>query len=79
MKGNLLPFLLTLLAVLGVLFFRSLDPRQVLFSNDAPLGALTAAANNLVDSLFGSWGDQNWVGFQLNGFKKVRRAGAPLA
>ncbi|GDY18842.1 hypothetical protein LBMAG56_01870 [Verrucomicrobiota bacterium] len=64
MKGNLLPFLLTLLGVLGVMFFRSLDTKQVLFSNDAPLGALTAAANNLVDGLFGGWGDQNWVGVE---------------
>ncbi len=64
--GGSRTFLLLLLAlgcVLLFLFNGGLDPKQVLFSNDAPLGAMTAKANAMPSSFFGYWQDLNWLGF----------------
>src|SRR5947207_2771081 len=54
--------LLALLAVLLLLFYRSLDPAQVLFSNDGPLGALMADQVRTANPLTGFWTDLSWVG-----------------
>lgn len=56
-------FLLALGCVLTFLFHRSLEPNQVLFSNDGPLGAMVAKANSMPSGFFGYWQDLNWVGF----------------
>ena len=51
-----------LLLVLILLFFRSFESDQVLFSNDAPLGSMSAANVSLPQIFFGFWWDLNWVG-----------------
>src|SRR4051812_36624793 len=51
-----------LLAVLAVLFFRSLSPEFVLFANDGPLGAIKADAVRPPASFMGVWFDLNWLG-----------------
>lgn len=50
--------------LMGVLFARSFVPHDVLFSNDAPLGALSATANDPVRAMTGNWQDLNWVGVE---------------
>src|SRR5215471_5455775 len=56
-----------LLAVLGVLLFRSLLPGLVLFSNDGPLGRLVSASHRLPDIFTGAWQDLNVVGLREGG------------
>lgn len=56
------PFLAILLGLLIVLFWRSLVPSDVLFSNDGPLGAISAAAADPVGGMSGNWQDLNWIG-----------------
>ena len=55
-----------LLALLGgtllVLFLKSLDPHQILFANDAPLGFLRAECNSLPERFAGTWRNLTWVG-----------------
>ncbi len=57
-------FALLLTLILAVLFFRSFQPAEVVFSNDGPLGGLVAAVNRMPDVLFGAWHDINWLGSQ---------------
>jgi hypothetical protein len=59
--------LLVLLAVLGVLLFRSFLPGLVLFSNDGPLGRLVSASHRLPDIFTGAWQDLNIVGLREGG------------
>jgi hypothetical protein len=58
----LLPLLLA--AILAVLFWRSFEPNEVIFSNDGPLGGLMAALNRVPDVFVGAWHDLNWIGTQ---------------
>ena len=51
-----------LMLAVGTLFWKSLQPEFVLFSNDAPLGVLHSDAGKLPDGFFGFWQDLNWVG-----------------
>jgi len=51
-----------LVAVLSVLFRANFDPDHVSFSNDAPVGAISAAARAVPGVLTGVWQDLNWVG-----------------
>ncbi len=51
-----------LLTILCVLFHKSFDPNQVLFANDAPLGAIKATMNTLPGTFTGNWQDLNWIG-----------------
>jgi hypothetical protein len=53
---------LLLACVLALLFYRSLQPGQVLFSNDGPLGATSAEAAAMPSLFFGYWQDLNWIG-----------------
>ncbi len=53
---------LVLGAVLLTLFARSLQPGQILFSSDGPLGANAAAYAALPEAFHGMWQDLNWVG-----------------
>jgi hypothetical protein len=48
--------------ILLVLFFRSLSPTQVLFANDGPLGANSAACADYPAVFSGIWVDLNWLG-----------------
>jgi len=54
-----------LLLVLILLFFRSFQSDQVLFSNDGPLGLNSAAYASPTTIFFGCWGDLNWVGGEM--------------
>lgn len=54
--------LLALLAVLLMLFHRSFEAGQLLFSSDGPLGANAAAYAAMPDAFTGMWNDLNWVG-----------------
>lgn len=49
-------------AVLAFLFAKSFSPDYVVFANDGPLGATTAACGRMPDGMFGVWNDLNWVG-----------------
>jgi hypothetical protein len=51
-----------LLAVLYVLFAKSFQPDQILFSSDGPLGNNAAAYSALPEAFSGMWLDLNWVG-----------------
>jgi hypothetical protein len=61
----LAPFWL-LLGLLGaallVLFHKSLDPHQILFANDTPLGFLMAECNRLPGRFAGTWRELIWLG-----------------
>ena len=50
-----------LVLVLVTVFHQSLDPDQVVFANDAPLGAIQAHAND-ENQGWAFWQDLNWVG-----------------
>jgi hypothetical protein len=39
-----------------------LNPSQMLFDNDAPLGYYKAEQNHVPDSMFGTWGNLYWIG-----------------
>jgi hypothetical protein len=47
-----------------VLFFRSLDPHQILFNNDTPLGFLKEECNRMPTRFTGTWRDLCWLGGQ---------------
>ncbi|MBU6399776.1 MAG: hypothetical protein KGS61_05610 [Verrucomicrobia bacterium] len=51
-----------LTAVLVVIFNASFRPDRVLFSNDGPLGALTAYSHVATTFFTGAWHDLNWLG-----------------
>ena len=57
-------FLFCLLSVLAILFHKSFDPDQVLFSNDGPLGAVRSQAGYMWGNLLAVWQDLNWLGTQ---------------
>ena len=58
-----LALLAVLLLVLGALFARSFLPGMVLYSNDGPLGAISALCNIASpDTARGIWQDLNWLG-----------------
>src|SRR5438309_789608 len=68
-RRDLFIVLFCLLAVLGMLFHRSFNSDDVLFSNDGPLGAVKAQADYHWKNLAGIWQDLNWLGGkQLGGF-----------
>lgn len=54
-----------LLVVLSLLFFRGWLPGKLIFSNDGPLGAISAQYYDWWPALTGRWADLNWIG--LNG------------
>jgi hypothetical protein len=55
-------FMLCLLGILILLFHRSFDPSQVIFSNDGPLGVNNSAAEQTPCPFTGLWFDLNWLG-----------------
>lgn len=55
-------FALCFLGVLLLLFYRSFDPNEVLFSNDGPLGAMSQKAVQMPSALTGVWYDLNTIG-----------------
>jgi len=61
-RHNFLWVLLSLTAVLVFLFHDSFSPPQVLFNNDAPLGALSVQEEYASGQFTGAWYNVNWVG-----------------
>jgi hypothetical protein len=53
---------LCLIALLGYLFRDGLLPGRTVFSNDGPLGAISAKCARLPSSFLGYWQDLNWIG-----------------
>ena len=53
---------LCLLVILGALFWDGLRPGHTVFSNDGPLGAISAACGRLPGGFFAYWQDLNWLG-----------------
>ena len=53
---------LCLVVLLGVLFWDGIRPDHVVFSNDGPLGAMSARCGDLPAGFFGFWQDMNWLG-----------------
>src|SRR5262249_24542509 len=51
--------------LLGTLFCRSLNPDEVVFSNDGPYGAMVAEQNRMPAIMTGLWQDLNWIGDQM--------------
>jgi hypothetical protein len=49
-------------ATLGVLFYQSFEPHQILFANDAPLGFLKSEQNRLPSRFAGCWHNLAWLG-----------------
>jgi serine/threonine protein kinase len=65
--GALLPFSL-FAGSLALLFSRSFVPGSILFSNDLPLGLLSANWMQLPSGLMGRWADLNSLGFNAGSF-----------
>jgi hypothetical protein len=66
-KVNLKSFTATLcllLLIMGILFAKSCQPEQVLFSSDGPLGAISSAAADMKTGFQGYWQDLNWIGIE---------------
>ena len=61
-RRGFLIVLVCLLGVLALLFYRSFIPNQVIFSNDGPLGAISADEAAMPAGFFGIWQDLNWLG-----------------
>lgn len=61
-KSGFIVSVACLVAVLCFLFWRSFLPDDVQFSNDGPLGAVSARAIAVPESLKGVWQDLNWIG-----------------
>lgn len=51
-----------LIVILAILFSQSFDSRQVIFSNDGPLGAMMAEHARMPGTMSGVWEDLNWLG-----------------
>ncbi len=61
-RAAFLALLAALAAVLSLLFAKSFLPEYIVFANDGPLGATSAASGRMPDAMFGMWADLNWVG-----------------
>ncbi|MDG1893007.1 MAG: YfhO family protein [Verrucomicrobiota bacterium] len=63
-KGHWWKALLLIALPLVLLFRHGFSPELVLFSNDGPLGVISAEAGALPSAFFGYWHDLNWVGME---------------
>jgi hypothetical protein len=61
-RNSFLPIVGLLALVLGLLFYQSFIPQEVVFSNDGPLGGLVAEQNQLPQTFTGLWADLNSIG-----------------
>ncbi len=64
-RGGFLGAALLLTAVLLLLFHGSLEPGNVLFANDAPLGRLVAQADIVWSNFKAYWVSMDWIGINL--------------
>ena len=65
--GWLKPFAgaaIALVVVTLFLFWDSLDPALILFSNDGPLGSISTDAIKMPGTFSGYWHDLNWLGYE---------------
>ena len=65
--GWLKPFAgaaVVLVVVTLFLFWNSLDPALILFSNDGPLGSISTDAIKMPGTFSGYWHDLNWLGYE---------------
>ena len=46
------------------MFWDSLNPALILFSNDGPLGSISTDAIEMPGTVFGYWHDLNWLGYE---------------
>jgi len=53
-----------LIIVTLFLFWDSLDPALILFSNDGPLGSISTDAIEMPGTFSGYWHDLNWLGYE---------------
>jgi len=53
-----------LVVVTLFLFWDSLDPALILFSNDGPLGSISTDAIEMPGTFSGYWHDLNWLGYE---------------
>jgi len=53
---------LCLVVLLGLFFWDGLLPGRTVFSNDGPLGAMSARCGDLPEDFAGFWQDLNWLG-----------------
>src|SRR5471030_1439986 len=60
--NSFLPITGLLALVLGLFFYRSFIPQDVVFSNDGPLGGLVAEETQLPQGFTGIWNDLNSIG-----------------
>ena len=64
-RTGLKSFLMAILvmgAVLALIFHKSFAPDLIVFSNDGPLGAISAKSGELPSGFTGVWQDLNWIG-----------------
>jgi hypothetical protein len=61
-RDSFLPIAGLLALILGLLFYQSFIPQEVVFSNDGPLGGLVAEQNQLPQTFTGLWADLNSIG-----------------
>src|SRR5260370_21391634 len=54
-----------LAGILALLFFKSMSPGEVVFSNDGPYGAMEAKQNRMPSIMTGLWQDLSWLGSQV--------------
>src|SRR6266542_1664187 len=59
------PFILVLVLVISLLFGKSFQQNEVIFSNDGPLGVANSESLALPAAFKGYWVDLHWLG--LNG------------
>jgi hypothetical protein len=55
---------LVLAVLLAIVFRKSFEPGQILFSNDGPLGAISSQSEDDIGGFNGFWQPLNWIGFQ---------------
>jgi len=67
LDGRFVTSLLLFLVALSLLFYGVFVPGQTKFSNDGPLGQLSAQSHSLPGRFTGCWADLNSVGFNAGG------------
>jgi hypothetical protein len=64
-RNSLLAIIGLLTVLLGLLFARSFEPNQVVFSNDGPLGPISSEMSRMPSTLTGLWADLNSIGLSV--------------
>ena len=67
-QRSLILLILALGLILTILFYRSFQHGQALFSNDGPLAVQVAAPFQIPGAFFGIWNDLFWLGSYIGHF-----------